>query len=343
MRKTAGKVATACADALSDKGGGGIADAITRHITKTLGGDGKRIGGNGKDAQGRHNDSGHDLGTAHDDMLAAHRQTDVERTDQRVAPDAEPAIRMIEPQLGRTEKQIPQHRQRGGDIGQDRADGSPCHTQPSSRHIELQTKERDHTGGEDEQKIEKDIEHAHQHIEQRRNEHIATATEHTAGQTAELPDRHDQTENEEIDGGIVIDGRRAPQPLRKHPTDGAAHNHERETENQQHQHGLAEHIAGFGLMARTDAVGHLHREASGSRTAKARDQPTAGGDQTDGSSGIGPQTAHHGRINILHDNGGKLRQNGGRAELENQHQLFPRRHRLACADACQQVIPSNHK
>ena len=52
-----------------------VADTVTRHITKALSSDGKRMGSNGNIAQWCHNHGAHYLRTAHQDILYGYRDT----------------------------------------------------------------------------------------------------------------------------------------------------------------------------------------------------------------------------------------------------------------------------
>ena len=58
----------------------------------------------------------------------------------------------------------------------------------------------------------------------------------------------------------------------------------------------------------------LHRKACGQGVGNAAEQPCARGDKADRRGRIRAQRAHHSRVDVLHQDGCNLRENGGQAQ-----------------------------
>ena len=95
-----------------------------------------------------------------------------------------------------------------------------------------------------------------------------------------------------------------------------------------------------GHIACSDFMSHLHGKTGSGSHAQAPKQPGGCRYQADGSRSLGPQASHHGRIDVLHDDGGQLGYHGRNAQLHGQAQLLSQRHRLPLADQREQPVRS---
>ena len=78
---------------------------------------------------------------------------------------------------------------------------------------------------------------------------------------------------------------------------------------------MPDDVPGIRILTGTDVMCHLHGKTGRNCGQDSIIQPGHGNDQTDGGRGSSTQSTDHGRINVLHGDGGDLRQNGGQTQL----------------------------
>ena len=272
--------------------------------------------------KGGHDDGAHNLGTAHEQMLQAHGCSNLEGRAHGVAPGTERAWPASQAEHVATPQQEIEHQSCRHGLGQRRAHGCPL-----DAHVEDIDKEI----------VERDVHHAHQNVQCRRNLHVARALQHRAGQARHLEEDAGQANDQEIHRCVVGNVGRAAQPVGQATMDSQAHHGERQAPDSGAHQRLAQHAARLLEVARPDEMGHLHREAHGHGRRQSAQQPRGGLDEAHRCRGLLAQMAHHGIIDEKHHRGRYLRQNTGHRQLDDEPQLLAARHRAAFTDIRQQV------
>ena len=193
-------------------------------------------------------------------------------------------------------------------------------------------------GGEDQQGVEHHVQNAHHHHKDAGRAHIAAGLEHAAADVGQLDQRQRQGENKKVIRGVGVDGRICPEPARQRHGDGGANGHEQRREEKADGEALLHQVPGVGLIPGADALGHLHRKGDGGGGGEPAEEPGGGGHQPDGGGVGGAETAHHGRVDILHDDGGELGQDGRDAQPQRQRHLLLPRQLLSLAQPRQMVL-----
>ena len=85
-------------------------------------------------------------------------------------------------------------------------------------------------------------------------------------------------------------------------------------------------------------MGNLNGKAGGKGDTQAGKQPGGAGYQTDGRRGTLPQGAHHGGVDILHQDGADLRQDGGDTQPDHQGHPGPEAQRPGLAQKVQGIV-----
>ena len=108
------------------------------------------------------------------------------------------------------------------------------------------------------------------------------------------------------------------------------------TEYERSYQSLAQHIARALFIVCTNEMGHLNGEAHADSITKAGEEPNTGANESDTGTGVRAKVSHHRGINIVHHDGGYLRQHSRQTEAHKQLQLLPACHLPPCADSFQQ-------
>lgn len=334
-REAADQFPPSGSETLSDQGGGGVAHAVSRHIDETFRRDGEGVRSNGDGSQRGHDDGAGDMGSAHDHILDPHRPGDAEGVFQADAGGTVGyASFMDDGQLLGADEQEPEHQAGGDEFRQSGAEGRSFYAHAGPRNGDA----GDFPGREDQQEIEDDVQHAHQHVQQAGKFHVSAALEHAAAEKAELHRGQKQDIGPEIRGGFPGDVRTAAEPAGKGVRDGQAGQDEQKTEQGHAGQALAQNFPGAHKIIGTDQVRDLDGKTLRSRHGEAAEDPGGRGDQTDGGGGTGAEAADHGCIDELEKDGGELGEDGRSAEQERQADLLPQRKGKFAADAAQQEV-----
>ena len=336
--KAPGQVLPAGPQALAHEGSRGVAHPVAGHVAETLGRDTEGVGSDGHRAQRSHDDGGHDLRPAHDDAFAPHGQADAQGIAQARTGQPETFAPPYEAQFGRTGAEGIEHERGRDHHGQCRTQRGSRDAQSRAGHADGQAEDVHLAGGEDEEIVEDDVEHAHQDVQRTGDGHVATAAVHPAGQHVQLEHGQREDEDEEVHGRVVYDVLASTQPMGQRPADAAPDETKHGAEHQRHAQCLAQHGPGSGNVLCPQQMGHLHVEPRRGRRAQPHEQPGGGGHQTDGGRGTGSQAAHHRSVDVLHDDGRYLGQDRRDTELHREVQLLPEGHGLSASDAQQQVF-----
>ena len=111
-------------------------------------------------------------------------------------------------------------------------------------------------------------------------------------------------------------------PSRQRPTDGKTDPTDQAAEREHDDKALPVQAPGMGYVSGTDRLGDLHGIPIGRRGPDTVAEPEAGRHQADRSRCRRSHLADHRRIDILHQNGRDLRQNGRQAEPPGQSDLL---------------------
>ena len=217
-------------------------------------------------------------------------------------------------------------------FGGRRTQCGPAHAQPGPWYGEGDPRHDPFARREDQEEVEDDIEHAHGHAHQARDAHVAAAPQHAPGQEVQLEGGQKEGKQEEIERRIAPDRLIAAQPAGQRAADGHADQRQQQAEEKRREERFAQHGPCIPHVARSDPVGHLHGEARCRGGAQPPEEPRGGRHQADRRRGLGPEVSHHRGVDILHDDGRELRDDGREAEPHRQAQLLGQRHRPAIAD-----------
>ena len=137
------EVASSCADTLSDKCCGSVADAVARHVAEAFGCDSKGIGSDGDIAQRSYNHCAYHLRTVHQNVLQGHRSADLE-SFLHVGSVPDKPLKVFFPceDLAFHHSEIDEG-QRRNDIGKSSADSCTGHAESESEDVEVGSKDTD--------------------------------------------------------------------------------------------------------------------------------------------------------------------------------------------------------
>ena len=169
----------------------------------------------------------------------------------------------------------------------------------------------------DEHGVQADVERARQHVEQRRRAHVSAALEHARAEARDGDGDERERADEEIPGGVLVERGVAAQPDGEGAGDGDAGRREDEAEYADRHHGLAEDVARLHVAAGADELGDLHGEARAGAHGEAVEHPEGRLDESDRCGGMRAEAAHHRGVDVLHEGGRELRQDGGGGERQH--------------------------
>ena len=189
--------------------------------------------------------------------------------------------------------------------------------------IELKPQQGYRAGGEDQEEVEDHIQTAHGGVEDTGGAHISGALEHIACQDAHEVEGDGHAEDHEVGLGAGNDFLFAAQPHRQMGADGYSKTSDQKTADQANDEGLAQDVFRLAASLRADELRHLHGETGGDSHAQTVEEPCGTGHKADGACGAGAETAHHGSIDVLHDGGADLSQNGRDTESDDERHHLP--------------------
>ena len=177
----------------------------------------------------------------------------------------------------------------------------------------------DLAGGEDEEEVEDDVQHAHQDVEGAGNTHIAAAPQHRPRYNVNHEKRHKQHERAEVDTGVLTDVRLGTQPDGQRP----AQRKSQSSHQQAHRDGLPHHLPCVNIALGTQQVCHLHGITCGKRCQHALEEPCRGAHEPYRSRVVSSELTHHRSVDELHHHRRHVGEDGGHTQREGQSQLLP--------------------
>ena len=273
---------------LTDEGRGGIANAISRHVAKALGRDGKGMGGNGNIAQRSHNHRAHDLRTTHQDVLYGDRNANLAGIVHIFLDPAETHLVLTQVEYLVLACRQPKVRKGNEDISRRRTASSTHHS-----HLEHIDKEV----------VEHDIANTDEHGHDTRRVHIARRLEHHLGRVIEIDKRQHQDIYQEIARGRKGYVLASTQPIRQLIMDGDTDQGNQKAKEQATDKPMLKHLTRLEEVVGTDEMSHLHGKTRSHRTQQAANQPSRRFDQANAGGSLSAQMSHHRGINEKHHHG----------------------------------------
>ena len=321
------QAASSRAVGLTDERRGGIANAIARHIAEALGGDGKRVGGNGGIAQWRHDEGGHHLRRAHEDILHGYWQTYLGGVSNELPSPNKLGMVEVEGENLVFPHGLPRHGDGGKYIRGQRAEGGARNAQAENV---------------DKQVVECHVEAAHHYGQRAGHSHLARAFQHGSREVINEHGGQREAEDEEISRRHWRDVGLATKPERKPRRHGGANERHEHAEAYAAHQCVAENLPGVGKVVGSDEVGNLHGETHRHGGEDGTHKPCGGLYQADACRLGGAEMSHHGGIDEEHHHGGYLRKHRWNAQVDDEAYLLASRHLLAVAYLGKQYVTFLH-
>ena len=292
---------------------GSILDAVARHVAQALGAYGQAVGRNGHSAQLGHDADEKHLSRGEGGALCRQRHTHPPQVDQAGAGDL-PAAGVADGQWALPQQEHRQCGQPADHGGKGRAQRRARNTPAKTEHRDGLAKQLHLPGGIDEEKVEEDVQHADQHADEAGRQGVTRGPQHGGVHPHGHAERQGCGPDAKVGRSIALQRRVRTQPPGQEPADADAQRRHAAAEEDVEDHGLPQHAPGIILAVGPEILRDLDGKRREQPHQNAVEQPGAGADDADGRRGLGPDVAHHGRVNVLHSRDHQLLQDGGHAQ-----------------------------